>query len=158
MNGKREIKGFLFDLVGTLVKSKEMDPFSGVVDVFNRLKDLYPVAIITNNSTQTTEELKSKLKKSGFQVDNITLISPFTVLKDVLDKHKPDKIYVIGEEVVKKRIENMGYRLGEGDIVIVGLDRHLSYESLKKATNILLNVENCSVFTGINSILLKKVK
>ncbi len=132
-------RGFLCDLVGTLVKSKYMDPFPGVVEVFNELQQEFPVAIITNNSTQTTEELKSKLTLNGFQVEDIPLISPFTVLKEILDKYKSEEIFVIGEEVVKQRIEKMGYRLGEGGIVIVGLDRHLTYETLKKATNIILN-------------------
>jgi len=134
-----KIKGFLIDLVGTLVKSKYMDPFSGVVEVFNEFQQEYPVAIITNNSTQTTEELKSKLSFNGFQIDNIPIISPFTVLEEILNQYKSEEIFVIGEEVVKQRIEKMGYRLGEGRIVIVGLDRHLTYETLKKATNLLLN-------------------
>ena len=109
------------------------------MDVFNEIQKEFPVAIITNNSTQTTEELKSKLSLNGFQVNNVPIISPFTVLQGILDKYKSEEIFVIGEEVVKQRIASMGYKLGEDRIVIVGLDRHLTYETLKKATNILLN-------------------
>ena len=86
-------------------------------------------ALLTNNSTATLEQYKSKVQKMGMQFDEI-LTSAYTAI-DLLDA---ESAYVIGEEGIFDACRKAGIRIVEKgtvpDVVIVGMDRTLTYNKL----------------------------
>ena len=115
------MKAVFLDLVGTLVKGKSMEPFEGAVERFNSLKSKKRICIITNNTTDTPDVLRDKLHKAGFDLDGVVLLSPLTVLKEVL-KGVKGKIYCIGSDAVVSTIRKAGKEVSEdAEAVVVGL-------------------------------------
>lgn len=142
------MKAVFLDLVGTLVKGKSMKPFDGAVEKFNLLKSRTRVCIITNNTTDTPDDLRKKLLKEGFDLDGVVLLSPLTVLRELL-KGLKGRIYYIGSEAVFSIIREVGKEISEdAEIVVVGLDLSLTYEKLTKATNLILSGAE---FIGLHS-------
>ena len=142
------MKAVFLDLVGTLVKGKSMEPFEGAVERFNSLKSKKRICIITNNTTDTPDVLRDKLHKAGFDLDGVVLLSPLTVLKEVL-KGVKGKIYCIGSDAVVSTIRDAGKEISEdAEAVVVGLDLSLTYEKLTRATNLILNGAE---FIGLHS-------
>uniref|UniRef100_A0A7C4Y405 HAD-IIA family hydrolase n=1 Tax=candidate division WOR-3 bacterium TaxID=2052148 RepID=A0A7C4Y405_UNCW3 len=134
-----KIKGLFLDLVGTIVQGKNLIPYDGAVESFNRLRDDFKICIITNNTTEKVEGLKEKLEEKGFILKDVILLTPLLILKNIL-KEKEGKVFFIGSEAVKETIIESGKEISEeGEIVVIGLDFELNYRKLTIATKLLLN-------------------
>ncbi len=133
-----KIKGLFLDLVGTIVQGKNLLPYEGAVEEFNKIKEYFKVCIITNNTTEKVESLRAKLQDKGFNLDGVIFLTPLVVLKNLL-REKEGKVFYIGSDAVKETIIEAGKEISEdGDIVVVGLDFELDYKKLSNATRLLL--------------------
>lgn len=154
-----KIKGVFLDLVGTIVQGKNLKPYEGAIDKFNRLKEIFKFCIITNNTTEKVESLRYKLQEKGFNLDNVILLTPLLILKNIL-KERSGKVFYIGSNAVRDTIIESGKEISEdGSIVVVGLDYELDYKKLSNATKLLLKnaefigLHNNRLFQRENGVL-----
>lgn len=144
------IKGYLIDLDGTVYLGNKAIPEAK--DFIEYLqKNHIPFLFVTNNATKTPESVQQLL----FDICDIN-VSPDTVYTSgmattaYLSQHYPNKsIYVIGEDALTSLISGAGFVLTEEnpDIVVVGMDRSVTYDKLSIAS-IALN--NGAAFIGTN--------
>ncbi len=135
LEGVNEAKGYLLDLDGTTYRGSEVVP--GAELFINRLRILgKKYLFITNNSTQTPEQISKKLQ--AFSIP-CTKEQVLTVGEVVATSLKPGKLFCIGEEGLKKTLSDVGMEFSENNVnyVVVGLDRNLTYEKLSIATRLI---------------------
>lgn len=144
------IKNLILDMDGVLYRGNQALPGAGE---FIRMlqKKKIPFLLLTNNSTRTPAQYVARLHSMGIEVaeDDILTSSQATAL--YLEQVVPAGagVYVIGEEGLHSAVLEKGYRLVDGgaDVVVIGLDRHLTYDKLKIAT---LAIRRGALFIGSN--------
>ncbi|KAF8381281.1 hypothetical protein PRIPAC_70423 [Pristionchus pacificus] len=162
---------YLFDADGVLWRANETVP--GAVTFVKELLEMGKrVYIVTNNSTNTTEEYVKKVTKLGFEtLHEANIISPNVVMVDYLRRHphytEKGRVYAIASGgVVDTLHKELGVEcIGGGpdhvplnstflnsvdvskevSAVVVGYDPHFSYNKIMKAANYLLN-PSCGFF------------
>jgi HAD superfamily hydrolase (TIGR01450 family) len=131
---------FLFDLDGTLCVGKENPRYLGGKQVVEKLKGLgRKTFILTNDSTHLREEIHRNLTKLGFSfaIDEVLTSSYFTA-QYLTERFGNASFYLIGENGLRRELEAAGhYASAEPEVVVVGLDRQLSYEKLDKGMQLL---------------------
>lgn len=60
-----QLKGIFFDLGDTLVDEETFWPLDGAEEVLEKLKGRYKLAVISNTTTSTTEDIKWIMERSG---------------------------------------------------------------------------------------------
>ena len=134
-------KLFLFDLDGVFYKGKERRIKIGGTRIVRELRRRgKKLLVLTNNSTDTVETVWSRLKETGVPVrkDEI-LTSSVVTAQHLLAKYGKVTYYLVGERGLDAEMRRRGHRrvLGEkADFVVVGLDRHLTYEKLDHAARV----------------------
>lgn len=134
----KEKKVFFFDLDGTIYI--EGDLFDGVNDLIKFMKafnaDFF---FLSNNSSFSTEDYFDKLKNLGLEIekDNI-IISTHPTIR-YLKENNFKKIFLLGTKSLKSEFIKNGFELTDKDpqILILGFDKELTYEKLKKAAYFL---------------------
>lgn len=135
---------FLFDLDGVFYKGKERRIKIGgtkiVKELRRRGKRLF---VLTNNSTDTADTIWSRLIETGVPVrrDEV-LTSSVVTAQHLRSKFGKVTYYLVGERGLETEMRRFGHRRVEGDradFVVVGLDRHLTYEKLNQATTVARN-------------------
>ncbi len=136
-----DIKGFLIDLDGVLVKGKNFEVFEDAPLFIKKLRNNYiPFKIATNNSRIPPEEIAKRLKERGIVVDKEDIFSPMSLVPKVLTEDGTKTIFIIGEETLVEYMQKKGFKiLGEPrvDGVLVAQDRNLNFEKIKIATTAL---------------------
>ncbi len=136
-----DIKGFLIDLDGVLVKGKNFEVFEDAPLFIKKLRNNYiPFKIATNNSRIPPEEIAKRLKERGIVVDKEDIFSPMSLAPKVLTEDGTKTIFIIGEETLVEYMQKKGFKiLGEPrvDGVLVAQDRNLNFEKIKIATTAL---------------------
>lgn len=139
----RKIRIFLFDLDGVLSVGKETPRYVGGRALVTKIKSLdKKAAVLTNDSTHTREELRQNLSKLGLNFDvHEVLTSSYLTGLYLTQRFGKAGFYLIGEEGLRRELEEAGHYQTEGKpvTVVVGLDRRLSYEKLDKALRLLRN-------------------
>jgi len=131
----KELKGFILDMAGTTYLSNK--PFPGVIKFLEMLKKQNKKFVfLTNNNSMDTSQYISKLRKMGIKVkkENIYTSGQATALY-LTNKKKSPRVFVLGTPSFEKELEKAGCILTdrEVDYVVVGFDKTLTYEKLKKA-------------------------
>ncbi|HME18717.1 MAG TPA: HAD-IIA family hydrolase [Nitrososphaerales archaeon] len=133
---------FLFDLDGVFYKGKESRVQLGGAKTIEaiRLRGKM-LSILTNDSTDSVETVRSRLSESGVKVaaDEI-LTSAFLTADYLRSRHGPVSYYLVGEAGLEREMSRFGHTRTEGetaDFVVVGLDRSLSYEKLDHAASVV---------------------
>ena len=166
-----EIKGFLIDLDGVIVKGKSFEIFEDAITFFNILKKNYiPFKIATNNSRIPPEEIASKLNKQGIKIKEKDIVSPLSIAPTVLKENEVSSLFVIGEESLKEFLKSKKFKILENqnvDAVLIGQDRTLNFEKIKIATtaikrhgaklyalnnNLLSQDDDKLLFPGVGSV------
>ena len=132
---------FLFDLDGVFYKGKERRIKIGgtriVRELRRRGKRLF---VLTNNSTDTVETVWSRLAETGVPVRRREILTSSVVTaRHLRSKFGKVSYYLVGERGLEAEMRRLGHRRVKGDradFVVVGLDRHLSYEKLNQATTV----------------------
>ncbi len=128
--------GWAFDLDGVIWTGRAPIPGS-VETVTALLNDGHRVAFVTNNSFSTVTEQEAKLASFGIAAEGRVVTSAMAGAALV----EPDeRVYVLGGPGIVEAVEARGATAVDGsdaggrpDTVLVGLDRHLSYERLSRA-------------------------
>ncbi len=147
---------FLFDGDGVIYK--ENNPLPGGIEFIKLLqKREKKVFLLTNNSTKTREEFKEKFSALGIELSVESILSSAYLTAHYISKEKSSaRVYVIGEEGLKKEFVNFGVNIvnrheetNEEDIfalnmdnidyVVTGMDRRLNYVKISRAVNILMS-------------------
>lgn len=131
-------KLFLFDLDGVLYKGKEKVTYISGKNAIKKIKEQgKKILILTNNSTESSEKIYSNLKELGFNVEKDEILTS-SMLTGLYLKEKLGTVsyFLVGEKGLELELAKFGHERKDDidvDVVVVGLDRFLSYEKLDKA-------------------------
>jgi len=133
---KRQIKGVLIDLDGTIYRGNHL--IQGAIEFLNWLRSQHiEYLLLTNNSTTTPEEIVNNLYKLGIEeTPSRIMTSALATAQYLLDLGEEGaKVYVIGEDGLVQALINNGYYITESnpDYVVVGLDRQVTMKKFKIA-------------------------
>jgi 4-nitrophenyl phosphatase len=147
-----EINGFLIDMDGVLYRGDEALP--GMQDFLTHLvAHEVPHAFITNNSGRTPTEYAQKLIGMGAPADaqRVLTSSLVTAAHLAATSNANDRIFMIGGTGLRHALDDAGLARtedpNEATVVVVGIDRELTYEKLARAT---LAVGRGARFLGTN--------
>jgi 4-nitrophenyl phosphatase len=145
------VRGLILDMDGVLWKDQE--PIGCLPEIFERIHHLgLKVILATNNATKDVQDYLHKL--NGFRV----ILEPWQIINSsmaavsYLKRKFPKKgpVYVVGMDGLKRTLAEAGFCHQEkGDVlaVVVGMDRTLTYEKLRRAT---LLIRSGAPFIGTN--------
>ena len=129
----------LLDMDGTIYLGDHL--FNGVHECFDYFKkhDINFV-FITNNSSHDLEFYENKMTRMGIKCNRSNFYSSIEVTLEYLKKKNAKKIFVLGNECLKKKLENyfeITSSFDENtkiDAVVCGFNTELVYEDLKNAS------------------------
>ncbi|HEY8343416.1 MAG TPA: TIGR01457 family HAD-type hydrolase [Calditerricola sp.] len=128
-------RAYLFDLDGTVYRGNQPIPQAVMA-----LRDLMAcgarIAFLTNNSSMTPEQVAAKLNAMGIPADPGQVVTSSLVTAAAIREEMPGaSVYAIGEEGLLAALRSAGCRFDDErpDVVVVGIDRRLTYEKLAKA-------------------------
>jgi len=136
----KSLRVFFFDLDGVLSVGKEKPHYLGGRELVKRLKESGKKAfVLTNNSTQTRQEVHHNLKQLRFSFDlKDILTSSYLTGQYLTQRFGEAKIGLVGEAGLRRELAAAGHRESDKpQAIVVGLDRHLSYVKLNKALRFL---------------------
>lgn len=148
---------FVLDLDGVVWTGDE--PVPGAPETIRSLRDAGKrLAFVTNNSSQTHESYAKKLADVGAQGEESEIVTSADAVARLMESTIPAlrgrAAYVIGGPGLLERVAGAGLRISEGDdptecsIVVVGWDRELTYEKLRRAT---LAIRAGAIFIASNA-------
>ena len=125
------------DLDGTIYKGNKL--IDGVEETYKLLiKKKVNVIFITNNSSQSPNELKKKLEdllNHKINIENI--ITPLKLFKKYVDPSKYN-IYVYGSNNLKEFLKNSNYKLTsleKSNFILIGRKNELDINEIQKIIN-----------------------
>jgi len=129
------IKGYLFDLDGTMYAGTR--PIQEAVDFVNRLEATgFPYLFVTNNASMTPAQVADKLVSMGVHVTPEHVLTSAMATAAYIEKMTPGAtVYMIGEDGLRRALVERGLHVTDeaaADYVVIGLDRHITYEKLAK--------------------------
>ncbi|WP_371682739.1 TIGR01457 family HAD-type hydrolase [Sporosarcina sp. PTS2304] len=145
----KQYKVYCLDLDGTMYRGKE--PIQEAVDFVARCQmqgaETY---FITNNAAYTRAEQQQKLANFGVQTDVEHIMNSPMALAKFCKQHYPDaRVLMIGEEGLEEALvaEGISMTTSNPDVVMMGLDRQITYSKLSEAC---LAIRNGAHFLGTN--------
>jgi 4-nitrophenyl phosphatase len=146
------IRGLILDMDGVLWQDTQ--PIGNLPAIFARINTLdLRVILATNNATRSVASYLEKLVGFGVQLEPWQIITSSQAAAQYLKNQKPNggSVFVVGEAGLVEALQEKGFTTesGNGPIhtVIAGMDRHLSYEKLSRAT---LLIRSGAAFVGTN--------
>jgi len=146
----KQYKGYLIDLDGTMYKGTEQIEAASIF-VEYLVKNNLPYLFVTNNSSQTPEQVAKKLTEFHIHASKESVFTTSQATANYIwEKKKDATVYVIGEEGLRQALQRRGVELVENDpdFVVMGIDREISYEKLVKAC---IAVRNGATFISTNA-------
>lgn len=142
LSGKRL---FLFDLDGVLTAGKERPVKLGGTKVINKIRASKGKRffVLTNDSTDTVEMVLDRLRKFDIPVKKEEILTSAKLTAQYVAKRHPGGTYfLVGERGLEEELNREGLRRTRGskaDVVVVGLDRWLTYNKLDIAGEAVRN-------------------
>jgi 4-nitrophenyl phosphatase len=111
-----EIRGYMFDLDGTLLLSDRSlggyEVLPGAVEVLSTLKERgTPYLVLTNGSAYPPAEQAAKLRKQGLPVEDDQMFTPSSVAADLMTRRRVKRALILG-------LPGVGYSLAQAGIEI----------------------------------------
>lgn len=134
-----DIKGVLLDVDGVLYRGNEVIPGAREFLAFLDQHHI-PYVYVTNNSTLSPEQYAARLRQKGFpaRAEQVVGSAEATARLLVQEHSARPTVLVIGEQGLKEVLSRAGFPLtdngDEAQVVVVGLDRYLTYDKLAEAT------------------------
>ncbi len=128
---------------GTVYRGSSIIPRAD--EVINRLIELGKhILFVTNKTTGSVAEYSEFLNKNGISVLPEQIISSASVIrKYIIENHRGEKFFAIGEGTfineLNSHVVTYSENFSEIDIVIVTLDRTLTFEKIEIAAKALEN-------------------
>ena len=137
-------KLFLFDLDGVLTAGKEAPVKLGGTKVMNKIRAKgRRFFVLTNDSTDTIETVHERLRRFDIPVKKEEILSSAKLTAQYVAKNHPGgTYYLVGERGLDEELRREGLRRTRGtkaDVVVVGLDRWVTYNKLDKASEVARN-------------------
>ena len=138
-------KLFLFDLDGVLTAGKEKPVKLGGTKVINKIRASKGKRffVLTNDSTDTVETVLERLRGFDIPVKYEEILSSAKLTAQyVAKKHPKGSYFLVGERGLEEELNREGLRRTRGrkaDVVVVGLDRWLTYNKLDRAGEVVRN-------------------
>jgi NagD protein len=137
--GRREIRSWLMDMDGVLVREEHAIP--GADRFLARLRELdTPFLVLTNNSIYTRRDLAARLRVSGLEVPEDSIWTSALATARFLDDQRPGgSAFVIGEAGLTTALHESGYTMTDRDpdYVVLGETRTYSFERITKAIRLV---------------------
>lgn len=137
----------LLDMDGTIYLGNHL--FDGVKETFEYFKKHnINFVFITNNSSHDLEFYEEKMKRMGVDCNQDNFYSSIEVTLEYLKKKNARKIYVLGNECLKKKLRNCFEIVAKYDkntkidAVVCGFNTELVYQDLKDAC-LYLQTQDC---------------
>jgi 4-nitrophenyl phosphatase len=135
---------FLFDLDGVLLKGKERPVRIGGPKVFSRIRTTgKKLFVVTNNSTDTIETVFTRLGRCGIHISRNELLTGTRLTAEyVSERYGKATYFLVGEKGFEDELNRLGLKRthgSEADLVLVGLDRKLTYDTLDRAVEVARN-------------------
>ncbi|WP_339214144.1 TIGR01457 family HAD-type hydrolase [Ornithinibacillus sp. FSL M8-0202] len=147
----KDYQGYLIDLDGTMYRGNEViDEAPAFIQELNKRNIDY--LFLTNNSSKTQAQVSEKLNQLGIESNPENVFTTSMATAKYIKQHYPNgRCYCIGEIGLFDSIEREGLTVTDDsdcDVVVMGIDRNISYEKLAKAS---LAVRNGAAFISTNS-------
>jgi HAD superfamily hydrolase (TIGR01450 family) len=112
----RCVRGFVFDLDGTLVLgdklNKGIKPLPGAIALTQDLQQRgIPFVILTNGTTRTPKQYAATLREIGFALSERMILTPSVVAADYLARRRFKRVMVLGGAGVSAPLEAAGIRI-----------------------------------------------
>lgn len=128
-------KVFCFDLDGTVYHGTEL--VEEAVELIHKLQQLgMDPYFITNNSSATRKEIKQKLRSFGIHTTEEQIMTSAIATAHYCQAHFQGKtIQMIGEKGLEEALATAKMEVvsTNGEVVIMGIDRSITYEKLATA-------------------------
>lgn len=147
----QHLRGLLIDLDGVLWVGDHA--LAGVAAFFSFL-DAHQIrfVLVSNNATRRAEYPVVRLGEMGIVISSQQVLTSADAAPRWLRHSLPSvkKVFVIGERALRDALHEAQFEMVEqdADAVIVGLDRQLTYEKLKRAT---LEIRRGAKFIATNT-------
>ncbi len=137
----RDKELFLFDLDGVFYKGKERREKIGGTDVVSALRKAgRKLFVLTNNSTDSVETIRSRLAQFDIDVAKGEILTSSLLTAEYLKKrYGAVSYFLIGERGLDTEMRRCGHRASDthARFIVVGLDRRLSYRKLDLAAKLV---------------------
>jgi HAD superfamily hydrolase (TIGR01458 family) len=137
------IELFLLDMDGVLLVGKGSPRLVSGLKLVDRIRETKKkLFILTNNTTHTRDSILRKLRKLNFEIEQNEILSACHLTAEYLYEHySSSDCFLIGEPGFATELRRMGHRIvtDNAGAVVVGIDRHLTYDKLNRAIQVLKN-------------------
>ena len=148
------IEGIISDLDGVVYRGQT--PIPDAIKAFQKWQlDGVPICFVTNNSTYTAEDVVQKLGRFGLAIKPENVVTSAITTAQLIRRNNPagTRVYVIGAASLTKALIDANLEITHQNptVVVVGLDREITYEKLRIAVGAILKG---AVLIGTNPDLL----
>jgi HAD superfamily hydrolase (TIGR01450 family) len=132
----RDVRGFMFDVDGTLAHrgpDGRAYPQPGAVEVLERIRASgRPLAVFTNGSHVTSETMARALREDGIPVQDQEMLTPVESAITYIRRRYPDRpALLFAHDVIKARMIAAGVPEAEGEDAEVVFVAHVDEADLK---------------------------
>lgn len=143
MKPNRQPDAWLIDVEGVLVRDKRYTPVEGSLEWLQAIADSgRPWCLVSNNTTDTPDELVEKLADRGFPVDRDHLVGVLGMATAWLRGRARERLMWLGHHRLAEYWREKGFEVvadGPCDAVILGANPDLSTAQLDIALNSLMD-------------------
>jgi len=149
------IKALILDMDGVLWR--EDTPIGDLPTIFACIREHgLNVACATNNASRTVDEFLDKFASHGVTLEPWQIITSSLATAHKLEEAYPGggTVFVVGENGIQRALEEKGFRIITDpeddtavDAVVAGIDWHLNYPKLRRAT---FHIRAGTAFYGTN--------
>ncbi len=160
----RKFSRIIFDLDGVIYRGHT--PINGAGAALSKIRAAgYSVSFITNNATRSRSQLLARLTRMGIKASKDEIMTSAYAAACYVKKiqPKPHSLYVLGEQGLRNELRGAGFvvspfclpgeqecattfshlphgeRSPSAQVLITGLDRHVTYAKLAAALDVLLS-------------------
>jgi len=155
MTSLKNIKALILDMDGVLWR--EDTPIGDLPTIFARIWEHgLKVACATNNASRTVDEFLDKFASFGVELEPWQIVTSSLATAHRLEKEYPEggTVFVVGENGIQRALEEKGFHIITDpeddtavDAVVAGIDWHLTYPKLRRAT---FHIRAGAAFYGTN--------
>lgn len=144
------IKALILDLDGVIWKGDQA--IGDLPRIFDRMRELnLRFTLATNNSTRSIDQYVDRMRQFGVEIIPEQVVNSAMATARRLASHFPQggPVYIVGENGIHAAMAEYGFQHSENKplAVIVGMDRGLTFEKLRKAA---LFIRSGAAFYGTN--------
>jgi HAD superfamily hydrolase (TIGR01450 family) len=140
----RRVKGFVFDLDGTLVlgdkQNKGLNPLPGALEITRWLAArAIPYLLFTNGTTRTPHHYAQTLREVGFEIEDVQLMTPASSAADLFVRRGYRRVLVLGGDGLAGPLHDVGIEAvqpgdtGHVDALLIGWYPDFTMASLEAA-------------------------